>query len=71
MYLCSSKIKEENGKRIIKHEENPPSLGLTYELCAGIVDKDTSIEQIAQAELLEECGYKVPLDKLERVCSCR
>jgi 8-oxo-dGTP pyrophosphatase MutT (NUDIX family) len=66
-----SKVVEENGQRIIKHEDNPGSIGVTYELCAGIVDKDTSLEQIAQAEVLEECGYKVPLDKLERFCSCR
>ncbi|VDI17285.1 UDP-sugar diphosphatase [Mytilus galloprovincialis] len=71
VYLCSSKVSEVEGQRVIKHEENPPNLGLTYELCAGIVDKDTSLEQIAQGELLEECGYKVPLDKLERMCSCR
>ena len=62
---------EENGKKIIKHTDNPPELGITFELCAGIIDKDSSLEQIAQAELLEECGYKIPLDKLERICSCR
>ena len=71
IYLQKSKVVEENGQRIIKHEDNPGSIGVTYELCAGIVDKDTSLEQIAQAEVLEECGYKVPLDKLERFCSCR
>lgn len=71
VYLCSSKIVEENGQRVIKSADNPAELGITYELCAGIVDKDTSLEQIAQAELLEECGYKVPLDKLERICSSR
>ncbi|XP_063428526.1 uridine diphosphate glucose pyrophosphatase NUDT14-like isoform X1 [Mytilus trossulus] len=71
VYLCSSKVSEVEGQRVIKHDENPPNLGLTYELCAGIIDKDTSLEQIAQAEVLEECGYKVPLDRLERICSCR
>ncbi|WP_334085125.1 NUDIX hydrolase [Helicobacter typhlonius] len=34
--------------------------GYTYELCAGLVDKaGKSLEQIAQEEVLEECGYKV------------
>jgi len=41
--------------------------GFTYELCAGIVDKELSLEQIAIEEVDEECGYK--LDKLERVTS--
>lgn len=40
------------------------ALGYTYELCAGLVDKkDKTKEQIAQEEVLEECGYKV--DSLE------
>jgi UDP-sugar diphosphatase len=33
--------------------------GFTYELCAGIVDKDKSLEQIAIEEIYEETGYKV------------
>lgn len=43
--------------------------GFTYELCAGIVDKDTSLEQIAKEEVDEECGYIVELDKIERITS--
>jgi UDP-sugar diphosphatase len=35
--------------------------GYTYELCAGIVDKDKSLVEIAHEEILEECGYHVPL----------
>ncbi len=31
----------------------------TYELCAGLVDKEgKSLEQIAREEVLEECGFK-------------
>ena len=41
----------------------------TYELCAGIVDKDTSLEQITLEEIDEECGYKVSPEKLERISS--
>jgi len=33
--------------------------GFTYELCAGICDKDISLEQIAIEEIAEETGYKV------------
>jgi UDP-sugar diphosphatase len=41
--------------------------GYTYELCAGIVDKKLSLENIAIEEIDEECGFK--LEKLERVTS--
>ncbi len=43
--------------------------GFTYELCAGLIDKDKSIEQIAIEEIEEETGYFVPLEKLERIVS--
>ncbi len=43
--------------------------GFTYELCAGIVDKNSSLDQIAKEEIDEECGYDVALEKLERVTS--
>jgi len=41
----------------------------TYELCAGIIDKDVSIEQIAKEEIDEECGYNVPLESIEKITS--
>ena len=41
----------------------------TYELCAGIVDKPVSLEQITREEIEEECGYAVPLAALEKVSS--
>lgn len=41
----------------------------TYELCAGILDKDVSIEQIAKEEILEECGFEVPLESIEKISS--
>jgi len=43
--------------------------GLTIELCAGIVDKDLSSVQIAQEEIEEECGYDVPIGKIEKITS--
>lgn len=40
-----------------------PSPGLeaafTYELTAGIIDKETSLQEIAADEVLEECGFRV------------
>lgn len=41
----------------------------TYELCAGIIDKKCSIEQIVKEEIDEECGYDVPLENIEKITS--
>ncbi|KAI4458972.1 udp/adp-sugar pyrophosphatase [Holotrichia oblita] len=46
-----------------------PDLGVALELCAGIVDKEASLEQIAAEEILEECGYKVNVSHLEKIHS--
>lgn len=43
--------------------------GYTYELCAGIIDKNISDIEIAREEIMEECGYDVPLQNLQRVTS--
>lgn len=43
--------------------------GLTYELCAGILDKDVGPLQTAKEEIDEECGFDVPLEKIEKVTS--
>ncbi|XP_036398270.1 uridine diphosphate glucose pyrophosphatase NUDT14 [Megalops cyprinoides] len=55
------------------HPQLPPaSAGVTYELCAGLVDKPhLSLEEIARQEVLEECGYDVPASKLRRITSYR
>uniref|UniRef100_A0A8D0B2Y8 Uridine diphosphate glucose pyrophosphatase NUDT14 n=1 Tax=Salvator merianae TaxID=96440 RepID=A0A8D0B2Y8_SALMN len=50
----------------------PASLGITYELCAGIVDKpELSLEELACKEVLEECGYEVPITNLKKITSYR
>ncbi|XP_050808712.1 uridine diphosphate glucose pyrophosphatase NUDT14 isoform X1 [Gopherus flavomarginatus] len=50
----------------------PATEGVTYELCAGIVDKPgLSLEEIACNEVLEECGYDVPITNLKRITSYR
>ncbi|MDR1615133.1 MAG: NUDIX hydrolase [Campylobacteraceae bacterium] len=41
--------------------------GFTYEMCAGILDKNQSEEKTMQEEIMEECGYAVPLSQLERL----
>jgi UDP-sugar diphosphatase len=43
--------------------------GMTVELCAGIVDKDMSLEKIAQEEIEEECGYSVAIDTIQKITS--
>lgn len=43
--------------------------GFTYELCAGIIDKEKSKNQIAKEEIFEECGYDVPLEQIHKVSS--
>ncbi|XP_067894607.1 uridine diphosphate glucose pyrophosphatase NUDT14 isoform X3 [Heterodontus francisci] len=50
----------------------PASAGVTYELCAGIVDKPgLSLQEIAQEEILEECGYNVSVENLQKITSYR
>ncbi|XP_065072982.1 uridine diphosphate glucose pyrophosphatase NUDT14-like [Ochlerotatus camptorhynchus] len=57
--------------RSIDMKKYPPSLAVTLELCAGIVDKPISLAEIAREEVLEECGYDVPVDRLEEIISYR
>ncbi|XP_053883691.1 uridine diphosphate glucose pyrophosphatase NUDT14 isoform X1 [Malaclemys terrapin pileata] len=50
----------------------PATEGVTYELCAGLVDKPgLSLEEIACNEVLEECGYDIPITNLKRITSYR
>ena len=41
--------------------------GYTYELCAGILDKDKSLEQTMAEEISEETGYHISAEMLEKV----
>ncbi|XP_049877607.1 uridine diphosphate glucose pyrophosphatase NUDT14-like isoform X2 [Pectinophora gossypiella] len=52
-------------------EKYPPSLGITLEMCAGIVDKEITLEEIAVEEVMEECGYNIETKMLERIISYR
>lgn len=38
--------------------------GVTIECCAGLVDKDADVVQIAKEEILEELGYDVSIDEI-------
>ncbi|XP_022246687.1 uridine diphosphate glucose pyrophosphatase-like isoform X2 [Limulus polyphemus] len=59
---------EETGPTI-DTSKYPPSEGITIELCAGIVDKDKCLEEIAKDEILEECGYDVPISSIKKITS--
>ncbi|MFA6788802.1 MAG: NUDIX hydrolase [Arcobacteraceae bacterium] len=48
---------------------NDSTKTFTYELCAGIVDKESSLETIVQEEIDEECGYKVKLESISKITS--
>jgi UDP-sugar diphosphatase len=41
----------------------------TYELCAGIIDKDKSLEEIVKEEISEECGFEVKTTSIEKITS--
>lgn len=62
-----AKIPEEDRKGSIDTVKYPASLGFTLELCAGTVDKNKPLIEIAREEVLEECGYDVPISKIEEV----
>lgn len=49
----------------------PLSEGVTYELCAGIIDKNMSRVSLIKQEILEECGYDVPEENLQEITSFR
>ena len=38
--------------------------GVTYELCAGIIDLKIPLIEVAKKEILEEIGYDFPLETL-------
>ena len=41
--------------------------GMTIELCAGLIDKEKSLAQIAKEEIEEECGFCVSVENIERI----
>ncbi len=45
------------------------SSGVTVELCAGLVDKNLTLEQIASEEIIEETGYSVDASLLTKITS--
>ncbi len=65
---------EKNAFLLVKQFRPPVYLNdktklCTYELCAGIVDKNKPLDVIVKEEIDEECGYDVPLDSIEKITS--
>ena len=71
VYICNCELSTKDDTTFIDSGKFPGNLGVTLELCAGIVDKDKPYEQIAQEEVMEECGYHVPLENVRKVTSYR
>ncbi|KAG8228118.1 hypothetical protein J437_LFUL000120 [Ladona fulva] len=69
VYLAG--IPEDDFKTEIDTKKYSPEAGITLELCAGIVDKLKSLEEIAKEEVFEECGYNVPVSSLQRIIQYR
>ena len=66
--------KEKNAFLLVKQFRPPVYLnnqshGITYELCAGILDKDISALQTLHEEIDEECGFNVPIDQIQKITS--
>lgn len=52
-------------------ERYPIDLGMSLELCAGVVDKDKPLVEIAREELEEECGYEAPTSAFTEIITYR
>ncbi|KAH8310328.1 hypothetical protein KR044_000776 [Drosophila immigrans] len=52
-------------------DEFPPEIAVTLEPCAGMVDKEKSLQEIGSEEILEECGYEVPAENLQLIYQYR
>ncbi|CAG0914473.1 unnamed protein product [Notodromas monacha] len=64
-YVSSLPEDEIGVGNCVSVEKYPANTGFTVELCAGIVDKNLSLEAIAA----EECGHAVDPRKLEKIVS--
>lgn len=67
--------KEESDKSSVTQDSSRQTFradinnAVTYELCAGIVDKNIPLQSVVREEIIEECGYDVPESSIQRVYS--
>ncbi|CAH1123226.1 unnamed protein product [Ceutorhynchus assimilis] len=71
VYLGTIDPEDRKVDQPIDTKKYPTENGITIEVCAGIVDKNLSLAEIAREEVFEECGYDVPVSSLEFIGSCR
>ncbi|CAH2983256.1 unnamed protein product [Chilo suppressalis] len=64
-------VHPEDRNDFIDTKKYPASLGIALEMCAGIIDKDKPTIEIAKEEVLEECGYNVEVENLQKIMSYR
>lgn len=48
-----------------------PEEGFTYELCAGLCDKNKTEHETIKEEILEECGYHVNIENIHKLTQSR
>jgi UDP-sugar diphosphatase len=48
---------------------NDKNANFTYELCAGIIDKEMPLKEIVKEEIYEECGYDVGTKDIQKITS--
>jgi UDP-sugar diphosphatase len=71
VYLSNVREEDKGIDAEIDTRKYPAHLGFTLELCAGIVDKNKSLEEIACEEVQEECGYTVKASDLQKIIQYR
>lgn len=69
MYLAP--IPDKRDGMVIDTDKYDIKQGYSLELCAGLVDRNSNLNEIAKDEILEECGYDVPLSSLRKLFSFR
>lgn len=62
---------KDRDEDVIDTKKYPASLGIALEMCAGIIDKNIPVNEIAREEVLEECGYNVETSNLQKIMSYR
>ncbi|EEB16341.1 uridine diphosphate glucose pyrophosphatase, putative [Pediculus humanus corporis] len=69
--LYLSQVPDKKSGTIIDTQKYNLLNGYSLELCSGLVDKTGKIVDIAKDEILEECGYDVPVNSLKKLFSFR
>ncbi|GMS95942.1 hypothetical protein PENTCL1PPCAC_18117 [Pristionchus entomophagus] len=65
------KMDENRGKNVhdVDWKKYDREIGYTRELCAGLIDKEIPLIDIAREEIEEECGYKVNNEQIRWMAS--